>query len=275
MKIVLEAAKRASQPLKFHGGKSYLAKWILPHFPSHTHYLEPFFGGGSVLLAKDPEDVAESVNDLDNKLTTFWSVLRNPATFSRLALQLAMTPCSDESFWASQFAQESTDPVMVAAGYFVRNRLSRQGLAKDYATPTRRTRRGMNETVSAYLSAVDGLPEVHERLRRVEIRNMHAVEFIRKYDHDSALFYCDPPYVASTRTAKDAYRHEMSDAMHRELLETLACISGRFVLSGYWCELYGDFAGENGWRVDTIEIDNKAGSGDVKRKMVEYLWMNF
>lgn len=264
-----------SQPLKFHGGKSYLAKWIVSHFPTHTHYLEPFFGGGSVLLSKPDADVSETVNDLDNKLTTFWSVLRNPATFNQLVLRLECTPFSDESFWASQFAQESPDPVLVAAGYFVRNRLSRQGLAKDYATPTRRTRRRMHEGVSAYLSAIEGLPEVHERLQRVEVRNMHAVDFIRKYDHESALFYCDPPYLPETRTARDAYRHEMDDAMHLELLKTLSEINGKFILSGYPSDMYGEVALANGWRVDTVEIDNKAGSGETKRKMVECLWMNF
>jgi DNA adenine methylase len=43
-------------PLKWHGGKHYLARRIVALMPCHLHYVEPFFGGGAVLLARDPED---------------------------------------------------------------------------------------------------------------------------------------------------------------------------------------------------------------------------
>lgn len=43
-------------PLKWHGGKSYLADWIISLMPKHLHYVEPYAGGLAVLLAKDPND---------------------------------------------------------------------------------------------------------------------------------------------------------------------------------------------------------------------------
>ena len=43
-------------PLKWHGGKHYLASLIVGLMPQHLHYVEPFFGGGAVLLARDPND---------------------------------------------------------------------------------------------------------------------------------------------------------------------------------------------------------------------------
>lgn len=153
--------------------------------------------------------------------------------------------------------------------------MSRQGLAKSYATPTKRTRRSMNESVASYLSAIEGLAEVHERIQRVEIRQLPAVEFIRERDHAAAFFYCDPPYLASTRSVKNAYAFEMSDAGHTELLETLSKVRGAFMLSGYRSNLYDDFASKHGWRCEEISIDNKAASGETKRKMVECAWMNY
>ena len=38
-------------PLKWHGGKYYLASKIVQLMPPHLHYVEPFFGGGAVLFA--------------------------------------------------------------------------------------------------------------------------------------------------------------------------------------------------------------------------------
>ncbi len=39
-------------PVKRHGGKHYLAARIIEMIPSHIHYVEPYFGGGAVLLQK-------------------------------------------------------------------------------------------------------------------------------------------------------------------------------------------------------------------------------
>ena len=43
-------------PLKWHGGKRYVAPEVLRRMPPHLHYVEPFFGGGQVLFARDPDD---------------------------------------------------------------------------------------------------------------------------------------------------------------------------------------------------------------------------
>jgi hypothetical protein len=73
-----------SAPLKWHGGKSYLADWIISQLPAHVHYVETYAGGLAVLLAKDPEGVSEVVNDVDGELTTFWSVLKDDVSFESL-----------------------------------------------------------------------------------------------------------------------------------------------------------------------------------------------
>jgi site-specific DNA-adenine methylase len=36
---------KLSPPLKYHGGKQYLANKILSLFPPHVHYVEPSAGG--------------------------------------------------------------------------------------------------------------------------------------------------------------------------------------------------------------------------------------
>src|SRR5579859_8049086 len=93
-------------PLKWHGGKHYLAPKIVALMPPHLHYVEPYFGGGSVLLAKDPEGVSEVVNDLNYELTEFWLALQDPEAFGRFWGLSKATPFS-ETEW--KIASERTD----------------------------------------------------------------------------------------------------------------------------------------------------------------------
>lgn len=262
-----------THPIKWHGGKHYLAQRIIGLMPAHTHYLEPFAGGLSVLLQKDWQGISEAVNDLNGELVTFWEVLASPELFDQFYRELECTPLAQPLFEAA--TGESTDAVTRAVQFFIRARQSRQGLQRDYTTPTKRTRRGMNEQVSAWLTAVSGLPVVHQRLRRVEIRCMPAADFIRTYDHEQALFYADPPYLHETRSTTGEYSREMSREQHAELLGVLAGIKGKFLLSGYPSELYSDWAGKHGYRCEQFQIDNKASSAKQKKTKTECVWCNY
>ena len=92
-------ATAGDSPLKWHGGKHYLFKKILALMPPHLHYVEPFFGGGQVFFGRDPTDsrlwwphpdcdgrevqgVSEVVNDIDNNLMNFYTVLQDPANLA-------------------------------------------------------------------------------------------------------------------------------------------------------------------------------------------------
>lgn len=243
--------------------------------PPHLHYVEPYFGGGSVLLTKDFEGISEVANDIDGELTNFWSVLRDEGCFQRLIRLVQATPFA-ESVYEACTRNIPVDEVEQAYNFFVRARQSRQGLMKDFATITRnRTRRNMNEQVSSWLTAIEGLPEVHARLKRVLILNRNAINVIRQQDGNNTLFYCDPPYLHETRTVTDAYDFEMTAKQHEELLETLCQIQGRFLLSGYMSELYSRYAQDHHWRRVDFDLPNNAASGDSKRRMVEAIWMNF
>jgi DNA adenine methylase len=66
-------------PIPYFGSKQRIAPWIVSLLPPHEHYVEPYAGGLSVLLAKQPSRM-ETVNDLDGELMTFWRVLRDRPT---------------------------------------------------------------------------------------------------------------------------------------------------------------------------------------------------
>jgi len=278
-----------TQPLKWHGGKHYLAQKIIDLMPRHLHYVEPFGGGLAVLLNKDPLDprhqwgdvsseqgISEVVNDVYGPLQNFWNVLKNSNTFLEFQQIASVTPFSECEFdWSiERLAPRQDLDVEAAVAFFVRCRQSRAGSFKSFATLSRnRTRSRMNEQASAWLNAVEGLEAVHDRLKRVVILCRDAVDVIRQQDGPKTLFYLDPPYLPSTRASNGNYEHEMTEEQHIRLLEAIRACEGKVMLSGYPNELYDDMLA--GWRRHDFEIDNKVSGSKQKRVMVESVWCNF
>lgn len=276
--IAQQTTKSFSAPIKWHGGKYYLAERIVAAMPEHVHYVETHFGGGAVLFRKSGPQVAghsEVVNDLDGELTNFWRVLQKEDTFQKFKRRVEVTPFSKEE-WEAAVSSEDPCPVERAVAFFVRYRQSRQGLGRDFATLSRnRTRRAMNEQASSWWSAVEGLDSAHDRLKRVVVVNEDATKLLYREDGPNTFFYVDPPYLHETRAVTNAYRYEMDQTQHESLLTALANLSGKFILSGYSNPLYSQFEKQCGWKRTDVAIDNKASSSKVKPIKVECLWMNY
>lgn len=266
-------------PLKWHGGKQYLANRFAELMPPHLHYVEPFAGGLAVLLAKPCDGISEVVNDLNGDLTNFWSVLRDVDAFERFHRLVTATPFSEPQWLASKAAmvQPDVDAVRRAYHFFVFCRQSLAGRMVSFAPLSRtRTRRAMNEQASAWWNVIEGLPEVHARLKRVVILNRPALEVISNNDGPETFFYLDPPYLHETRSTTWEYGdHEMAAAEHENMLSQLAELQGKFMLSGYRSAIYDAAAALYGWTLTEFELPNNAASGKSKRRMVECVWTNY
>ncbi len=265
-------------PTKTHGGKAYLASKIVQYFPPHQNYVEPYAGGLSVLLRKNPDNISEVVNDIDQALTNFWATMRDEAKFKQFQRLVEATNFSERTWkQATQIIDEATEYTTVghAWAFFVNCRLSLAGRLDSFAPITKnRLRRRMNEQVSAWLSAIEGLAEVHARLKRVVVLDhQHAPDVIRTFDMPHTLFYLDPPYYHPTRTAIDVYKHEMTKEQHEELLGTIKTVKAKVMISGYESDLYNDAL--TGWDKRVFECPNNAAGGLEKRRMFEVIWANY
>jgi DNA adenine methylase len=271
-----------SPPLKWHGGKYYLAPKIVALMPAHVHYVEPFAGGLAVLLAHPGEGRSELVNDLDQDLVNFWRVLRSPDLFPDFLRLCQSTPLArDEWDLAGRGLGTGADGLWRAWGFFVRCRqsLRRPDGPPSPRSPGRRTRRGHERAgVSAWLDRRRGATRgaraaagAWSSWRTCPALDAHPPGRTAR----TLCSTCDPPYLHETRAATDAYAHEMSDADHAKLLVALSHVEGKFLLSGYDSEMYRKAERVYGWNRHTFDLPNNAAGGGEKRRMTEVLWTNF
>lgn len=269
--MIAAISERPSRPvIRYHGGKFLLADWIIEHFPKHRTYVEPFGGGGSVLLAK-PRAYAEIYNDLNAEVTNLFSVLRNPQAASDLERQLRLTPFSRNEFALSY--EPTEDSLELARRLIVRSYMGFGSAAHNakHATGFRaNSNRSGTTPAHDWANYPDVIPSITARLQGVVIENRPAIEVMRQHDGKETLHYCDPPYLPETRKErqrKNYGRFEMSEDDHLKLIECLRALKGMVVLSGYPSSLYEYELGD--WK--QIERPTLA---DGARARTEVLWLN-
>jgi DNA adenine methylase len=257
----------------WYGGKFSHLSWLLPLLPYTNHYCEPFGGSASVLINRNPSPV-ETFNDIDGEIINFFRILRENK--DALIESIGLTPFSrQELFLATSEANDKFSDLERARRFFVRARQTRTGLAQTassgrWATCKNTSRAGMGGAVSRWLGSVESLPEIAERLLRVQIDNRPALRVIQQYDSEDTLFYCDPPYPHESRGDKNAYSYEMTESDHEELADSLRKVKGLVAISGYYCRLMEELY--NGWRC--IEAPIKI-CHSVKQERQEVLWTNY
>lgn len=261
-------------PIKYFGGKNGFANKILEYFPSEyktMNYIEPFCGSAALLFHKERSQV-EIINDLDNNIHSLFKVLIDKELFSQFKDMCDLTPYSEKLL--KEFTQELKSDISIierAYKFFYCNRVSYNGLGGFSSSGV--VRRNMSKSVSDYLSSIDGLYDVHNRLSGVVIHNTDALRLIEKWDKENTFMYLDPPYALETRSS-GGYKHDMSDDDQDKFLNVLLSIKNAKVLvSGYNCDRYSTLE-DNGWKRIDMEIKTQ-NNNRVGKLKIESLWFNY
>lgn len=245
--------RHLASPIHWLGGKGKMVTKLLDFFPEHHTYAEPFGGGASMLIAKQPSPV-EVYNDMNSGLVNFFRVLRDPERFERLKFLCDLTPYSREEYaWCNENWEKETDDVQRAYMWYIVCRMSFGGkFGAAWGTAVGSSNNGMASTTASWLSTLNKLPEIHKRLMEVQIENVSYERIFERYDSPKSLFYCDPPYVPETRKAGE-YKHEMTYEDHEKLVNILLNIQGMAVLSGYPSSVYDPLIAA-GWETKTFDV---------------------
>lgn len=261
--------QKLTRPLvRYHGGKWKLAPWILQFFPEHRVYIEPFGGGGSVLLRKK-RAYAEIYNDLDSEIVNLFKVARDMR--DELVDALKLTPFSRVEFNLSY--HPSNNLVEQARRTLVRSFMGFGSASVSMQTSGFRANSNRSGTTPAHdwANYPKCLDAIVERLQGVVIENRDAFACIDAHANEQSLVYVDPPYVKSTRYLKNkthCYRYEMDDNDHIKLSEKLHELICPVVLSGYPSDLYDRELYSDWYRF------TKPSFADGAKRREEVVWIN-
>lgn len=254
--------------MRYAGGKGAAGTYhkIISLMPPHEIYIEPFYGGGSIMQLKRPAKLNIGI-DRDRTAVekagppaesrdtaACWAT---PAGFS--ALDSALEASSAETGEpAVPLVRTFTTPAVPASGP------GRLDPASNYeAGPFFRFQEG------------DGIEWLEYHLDFLQA-------FKRFSYPGAALIYCDPPYMRETCKSRCRYKYDLSDVDHRRLLRVLQELNAlqdppMLMISGYDSPLYREMLPIakpempwNGWQHQTFQAMTRGG-----KQATEHLWFNF
>ena len=253
--------------LKYAGAKNQIADWILSYFPpgyKRMTYLEPFFGSGVIFFRKERSTV-ETINDIDNDIVNFFTVLRQYP--EKLAFLIHNTPWSRAEYELSE--QNCDDALEKARRFLVNHWFSIGARGEGF----RINKKGNNGNLGSFHTQLPAeLLRIAGRLKNqhdsiVQIEHKDALELIPRYDRKNVFMYLDPPYLLKTRKNRKIYPHELSDEQHIELLTLIKQSEAYIMLSGYDNDLYNFHL--KGWKKEQKTVSSE------KEKRIETVWMNY
>lgn len=170
------------------GGKRRLAPVILPLFPEHKCYVEPFAGAAALFFLKRPSDV-EVINDINVELVNLYRVVKHH--LEEFLRQFKWALSSRQIFdWMKITQPETLTDIQRAARFFYLQKLSfgSRVAGQTYGTATTSGPR-LN-----ILRLEEDLSEAWMRLQQAHIEHLSWRDCVARYDRPHTVTYCDPPY---------------------------------------------------------------------------------
>jgi DNA adenine methylase len=256
-------------PITYYGGKQKLVKMILPLIPAHNCYVEPFFGGGAIFFAKEPSNV-ECINDINNFVINFYKVLKR--NYNELKEMLDITLHSRQQYSDARNIYNNPleyNDIQKAWAFWV---LSQESYGSSFNKGWGFEKKRNNKTLSIKNKIDNFTEEYSARLRITQIECNDAIKVINNFDSEDTFFYLDPPYFNADM---GPYKGYMIDD-YKTLLETIAGIKGKFLLSSYPSSILEEYKDTNKWEQIEINLFISVSSNlKEKKRKTEVLTKNY
>jgi len=202
------------------GGKRRLAKHILPMFPEHTCYVEPFCGAAALLFMKE-ESKCEVLNDINGDLINLYRVLQHH--LEEFVKQFKFALVSRKMFeWEQMKTPDTLTDIQRAARFYYlqKNAFGGKVEGQTFGTATTSPPRLNLLRIEEELSAA------HLRLARVLVEHLAWDKCITKYDRPHTLFFLDPPYWQT-----EGYGVDFGMEHYERMAELMRSMKGKGIIT--------------------------------------------
>lgn len=244
------------------GGKRRLAKHILPLFPDHTCYVEPFCGAAALYFMKQPS-LVEVINDTNSDLVNLYRVVQHH--LEEFVRQFKWSLVSREIFkWCQATPDVILTDIQRAARFFYLQKMSFGAKIESRTFGTATT----TPPKLDFSRIGENLSDAHLRLSRTYIEHLDWAVCVQKYDRDHTLFYLDPPYWGT-----EGYGVEFGLNQYDRMAELARTISGHMIISvNDVPEMRQAFAGLT---IDRVDISYTVGGGGKSKPVGELIIRNW
>ena len=238
------------------GNKKRIAHKILPHFPAHKIYIEPFFGAGGMFFSKLKAKY-NIVNDLDSDVFNLFQVVMDQK--EELEKAFYMMPIHSDllEYWKANKEQE---PIRKALRFLMLSNFTYLGKGDTikYGVESH----GKN-------SFSKNLDKCFEAIYNVQFINKDFVEVLNSFqikDAENYFIYCDPPYLSTGDNYSNSFTEEQTTTLFKTLIDT-GC---KFAVSEFDNPVILDLAKQH--NLEVITIGERC---NLKNRRTEILVVNY
>ena len=244
------------------GGKRRLAKYILPLFPEHQCYVEPFCGAAALYFMKKQTHV-EVLNDINSELVNMYRVIKHHLDEFTKQFRWALT--SREMYkWLQITPVETLTDIQRAARFYYLQKLAFGGKVANQSFGTATT----TAPRLNLLRLEEELSQAHLRLSQTYIEHLAWQDCVRKYDRAHTLFYCDPPYWGT-----EGYGVDFRLEQYIQIAELARTIKGKMIISvNDIPEMHEAF---EGLTMQSVAINYTVGGQQGRAQRTELVIRNF
>jgi len=244
------------------GGKRRLAKRILPIFPTHECYVEPFAGGAALFFLKEQCDV-EVLNDINGELVNLYRVVKHH--LEEFIRQFKWALVSRQIYsWLKITPDETLTDIQRAARFYYLQKMAFGGKVANQTF-------GIATTSAPRLNLLrieEELSAAHLRLSRAYIEHLAWDACINRYDRPHTLFYLDPPYWGT-----EGYGVSFELDQYTKMAELAKSIKGKMIISvNDIPEMRKAF---DGMEMESVGINYTVGGGKRSKAANELIIRNW
>lgn len=183
--------------IKWVGGKSKILSNITSNFIKSKIYLEPFLGGGSVLLESLKLGYDEYiVNDINTDLINTWITVKDNCEELIKELIKYETLNIEARYYEirEKYNTETLNKIERSAIFIYLNKTCFRGVYRVNKSGKFNVPYGNYKLLNFDYT---NIRNVSKSIQNVQFENMNYIEFIDKYKTDKCFIYMDPPYYGT------------------------------------------------------------------------------